>query len=102
MRGYPRDSCHSVRRSGRLRSSRTCAAVAVTALALLAGAGEPEIVRARVPSKDVAKWFPAGTEMRVMPAKEFDSLVKSASAGLLRQRAAQPPRLIRARHHRAL
>ena len=56
----------------------------------------------RVPAKDVSKWFPAGTELRVMPANEFESLVAGANEGLVRQRAAEPPRLIRARHHARL
>ena len=68
-------------------------------LVISAGASEPEIVRVRVPAKEVSKWFPAGTELRVMPAERFDSLVRGAIKGSSRQRAAQPPRLIRARHH---
>ena len=56
-------------------------------------------MRVRVPAKDVSRWFPAGTELRVMPAEQFDSLVRRAIEGSSRQRTAQPPRLIRARHH---
>ena len=52
------------------------------------GASEPEIVRVRVPAKEVSKWFPAGTELRVMPAEQFDSLVRRAIEGSARQRAA--------------
>ena len=60
------------------------------AVALLAGAGDPEIIRVTVPAKEVSKWFPAGTELRVMPAKEFDSLVAGAKEGLVRH---GPPNL---------
>ena len=72
--------------------------VALAAVALLAGAGDPEIKRVLVPAKAVSKFFPAGTELRIMPAKDFESLVAGATEGLVRRRAAVPPRLIRARH----
>jgi hypothetical protein len=62
------------------------------------GASEPEIVRMDVPAGEVAKLFPAGTELRVMPVEQFDSLVQRAVEGSVRLRAAQSPRLIRARH----
>jgi hypothetical protein len=65
---------------------------------LLTGADEPEIVRVRVPAREVSRWFPAGTELRLMPAKQFESLLKDAIEGSSRQRRAHPPRLIRARH----
>ena len=74
-------------------------AVALTAITLLGGAGEPEIVRARVPAKEISRWFPAGTELRVMGAKEFEALVAAANEGSARRLTADPPRLIRARHH---
>ena len=32
-------------------------------LLTLAGASDPEIVRVRVPAKEVSRWFPAGTEL---------------------------------------
>ncbi len=67
-------------------------------LPLLTGASDPEIIRARVPANDVSRWFPAGTELRVMPAKQFDALVEDAIDGSSRARSAHPPRLIRARH----
>ncbi len=57
---------------------------------------------ARVPAREVSKWFPAGTELRVMPAKDFESLVAGASEGSVRRRVADPPRLIRARHRARL
>ncbi len=63
------------------------------------GASEPEIVRVRVPAQGVLRYFPAGTELRVMPAEQFHSLLRRAIEGSSRQRTAQPPRLIRARHH---
>ena len=56
--------------------------VALMAVTLLAGAGGPEIIRARAPANDVSKWFPAGTELRVMAANEFESLVARANAGI--------------------
>jgi hypothetical protein len=68
-------------------------------LAISAGAAEPEIVRLRVPAQDVSRWFPAGTELRVLPAERFDALVRAAMKGIARQQAAQPTRLVRARHH---
>jgi len=74
-------------------------ALVLLSLVVFTGASEPEIVRVRVPAKDVSKWLPAGTELRVMPVEQFDSLVRAAIKGSSRQRAAQPPRLIRARHH---
>jgi len=96
----------STNRSGRIGSSgpgraKLLGRVALLVLSLVisAGASEPEIVRVRVPAKDVSKWFPAGTELRVMPAEQFDPLVQGAIKGSSRQRAAQPPHLIRARHH---
>jgi hypothetical protein len=74
-------------------------ALALLSVTLLAGAGDPAVVAVRVPARDVSKYFPAGTELRVMPAGKFESLVARATAGMARQQAAQPPRLIRARHH---
>jgi hypothetical protein len=51
-------------------------------LALLAfGAGPPEVVRIRVPSDQVSRWFPPGTELRGLAAAEFDVLVQAAQAG---------------------
>ena len=70
-----------------------------TVFAISSGASEPEIVRVHVPAKDVLRLFPAGTELRVMPAEQFDSLLRRAIEGSSRQRTAEPPRLIRARHH---
>jgi hypothetical protein len=96
----------STGRSTRIGSSVAAGVKRLGSLVLLlvvfatsTGASEPEIVRARVPAKDVLRWFPAGTELRVMPAEQFDSLVRRASEASSRRRTAQPPRLIRARHH---
>ena len=85
-----------------------CAGVAVKCIVAFltftfqAGADDPQIARVRVPAKDVSKWFPAGTELRVMPAREFDALVAAAQKRSSALRAAGPPRLIRASHHARL
>jgi hypothetical protein len=73
-------------------------AVSWLVLLILSGASDPEIVRVQVPAKEVSKWFPAGTELRFIPSEKFDSLVEGANRGSSRQRALEPPRLIRARH----
>ena len=89
-----------VRRCGRVPAGLSVGlALLSLALARLALASEPEIIRVRVPANQTSKFFPARTELRVMPAQQFESLVKSATAGSSRQRAVQPPHLIRARHH---
>ncbi len=68
---------------------------------LAIGASDPEIVRARVPARNISRWFPAGTELRVMPAEEFESLVARATKGLARAgssaaepRSRDPPRAL--------
>ena len=46
-----------------------------------------------VPAGEVSKWFPAGTELRVMPAAELDALVARAVKGRARAagtRSAEP------------
>src|SRR5690242_15600630 len=64
-----------------------------------AGAEEPpEVVRIRVPSAKVTKRFPAGTDLRGLPADQFEALVKAARKGAERRSALAPPRLLRARH----
>jgi len=60
-------------------------------------AESPEVVRARVPSKKVANWFPPGTPLRLLTPEEFEGLLKSADEGT-RARAEGGPRLVRARH----
>jgi hypothetical protein len=67
-------------------------------VALLGGANDPEIIAVRVPAKDVSKFFPAGSELRVMPVEKFNSLVADATKSSGRRQAAEPPRLLRARH----
>ncbi len=89
-----------IRLSGTPRAERGAwCAVALTAITLLAGAAGPEIIRARVPASGVSRWFPAGTELRVMASKEFESLVAGANEGSARRRTPESPRLIRARHY---
>src|SRR5262249_40605226 len=63
---------------------------------------EPEIIRLYVPAKQTSKWFFPGTELRVMPVDEFESLVKRAAAGSNRLKVPEAPRLIRARHQARL
>ena len=84
---------------GRLRRARAvwlglCLASAVSA----AAAGEPEIIGVRAPAGKISRYIPPGTELRVLPAELFESLVTRATEGLRRQLAAEPPRLLRARH----
>jgi hypothetical protein len=87
-------------RLGSIGRNRTGLALAFlfTASAHVAAAGEPEIIPVSVPSTKVSRYFPPGTELRVMPAGEFESLVKKATAGRSRQKSPEDPRLIRARH----
>ena len=73
-------------------------AVALLLFAGSSGASDPEIVRVRVPASEVSKWFPAGTELRVMPPDQFETLVRRAIAGSSREPAPLAPRLVRARH----
>jgi hypothetical protein len=79
----------------------TCVVVFLT-VAVQAGADEPEIVRVILPAKEVSKSFPAGTELRIMPAREFDALVARAQKRSSALRATGPPRLLRASHHARL
>ena len=89
-----------IRRFGRVPAGPSVAlALVFLAWARFAAASEPEIIRVQVPATQTSRWFPARTELRVMPAEQFESLARRATEGLLRQRGAQPPRLIRARHH---
>jgi hypothetical protein len=85
--------------SGRLGVARAVAlALWFSAFAHVAAASEPEIIWVRLPVEQVSKYFPPGTELRVMPADEFESLVLRATAGASRQKAPEAPRLVRARH----
>jgi hypothetical protein len=63
------------------------------------GAGPPEVIRVRVPSDSIVKWFPPGTELRGLSGERFETLVDSARDGLERQAKLAPPRLLQARHH---
>ena len=79
---------------------RLLAALGLLVFVLAAAPGRaepPEVVRARVPSKKVANWFPADTPLRLLAPEEFEALLKSA-AERTRERAEGGPRLIRARH----
>src|SRR5260370_8992193 len=73
---------------------------AATAFALfgsgLVAAGPPEIVRVRVPSEQVPKWFPPGSELRGLHLEEFEALVKKAQPNLGRAEAGQDAKLLRA------
>jgi hypothetical protein len=71
---------------------------AFLAVIVLAGAAGPTVVAVRLPSKDVPRYFPAGTELRVMPVGRFESLVKQATLAAQRRAATQAPRLIGAKH----
>jgi hypothetical protein len=103
MNHFPRESAGMTRQFGQSGARRAnegaWCAVALVVITMLTGAGGPEIIRARVPANEVSKWFPAGTDLRVMAAREFESLVARANEGLVRGRASDPPRLIRASHH---
>ena len=63
-----------------------------------ADAGPPEVIPVRVPSSEVAKWFPAGTEWTALTFLQFESLVKAATTGSERLDPGSYPRLLRARH----
>jgi hypothetical protein len=63
------------------------------------GASDPEIIRAKVPLKDVSKWFPPGTELRILSPEEFESRAQAALQTTARIGAGQPLALTRARHH---
>ena len=63
-------------RCGRVAAGPSLAlALVLLALSPPAFASEPEIIRVRVPATQTSKWFPGGTELRVMPAEQFESLV---------------------------
>jgi hypothetical protein len=69
------------------------------ALLLLTGAADPEIIKVWVPAKDVSKWFPPVTELRILSPEEFESRVGAALEMQAARRSIRSPRLIRARHH---
>ena len=59
------------------------------------GASPPEVVKIRVPSGKLSKWFPAGSDLQVLPSGRFDEMVKAAAERPLAPRDA---RVLRARH----
>jgi hypothetical protein len=71
---------------------------AVCASLFLAGASDPEIIRVRAPANDLARWVPPGTEVRVMPPAQFESLARATQQNARLAQLDQAPRLIRARH----
>ena len=79
---------------------RISTVVAIAFLWLAPGliAGSPEVIPVRVPSADVAKWFPAGTEWTGMSFRQFETLRKSAIQAASRREIGAGPRLIRASH----
>ncbi len=68
------------------------------AIALLVGAGPPEVVRVQVPADQVPEFFPQGTELRGLSVKELNALTAAAQAGAARAARSVVPRLLRARH----
>src|SRR5262249_10995571 len=66
---------------------------------VLPGASAPEVVRVRVPAKDVSRWFPPGTALRIMAPEDFESRVEAAVQRPAGRQGAARPALIRARHH---
>ena len=70
----------------------------LAAFLLSTGAAPPEVVRVHIPAGQVTTWFPAGTELRMLSAGQFDSLLERARRGA-KGTALAPPRLIRAHHH---
>jgi len=85
-------------RGSRVRNIIGRVAWAAGILFFLTGASEPEVVRVRVPAQDVSRYFPAGTELRVMTPADFEAKVAAAFKGLSLKPVDRSPRLIRARH----
>lgn len=87
--------------SGRSRQGRVHVTLLLAALlatfggAALAGS---EVVRVRLPAKDVSRFFPPGTGLRVLSPREFEARVEAANREPAARRAAEAPRLLRARH----
>ncbi len=98
LRRHERSSV--IRRSRALRAAvAVWLAILIWAFARVAAASEPEIIGLQVPAAKTSKYFPPGTELRVLSAEQFKSLANKAADGLKRQLSAEPARLIRARHH---
>jgi hypothetical protein len=81
-----------------LRTIGAPVALAIGSLFLLTGASEPEVIRVRLPAQDISRLFPAGTELRVMTAADFEAKVAAAFQGQSSTLLDRSPRLIRARH----
>ncbi len=62
------------------------------------GAAPPEVVRLRVPSQSVSKWFPPGTELKGISAADFETLIGAALSGSRTTTAEDSPRLLRSSH----
>ena len=65
------------------------------ALAAWLGASPPEVVKIRVPSEKISKWFPPGSDLQVLPSGRFDELVEAARG---RPPAPRVARILKARH----
>ena len=73
-------------------------ALIVLGLGSFAFAAPPEIIPVRVPSRDVGKWFPPGTEWTGLTFPQFEALSRDASKGSARRESDAAPRLLRAKH----
>jgi hypothetical protein len=88
-----------VARNGRIPAEMALLLVlAAWAFLFLTGASDPDVLRVRVPAADVGRWFPTGTDVRVMPPSDFESLVRAAARGSSLRQRGEPPHLIRAHH----
>ena len=86
--------------SGRFRTVQAVFLVlSFSALGQAMAASDPEIVRVQVPAGNISRLFPPGTELRIMKAEAFETLVKRSNETLERRLSAEPARLVRARHH---
>jgi hypothetical protein len=72
--------------------------VAAFALFAVPATAGLDVVRVRVPAKDVTRFFPPGTELRVLAPEDFESRVAAARSQPAGGRPAVAPRIIRARH----
>ncbi|MDB5349976.1 MAG: hypothetical protein JWN86_1223 [Planctomycetota bacterium] len=83
----------------RPRQLSPTALVALMLVATASAADRPEVVQVRVPEEKVRSFFPAGTELRVLPMQDFETLLKSVrEAERPGGRADGSPRLLRAKH----
>ena len=74
-----------------------CPSILVLASAiviLVTGASEPEVIRVRVPAREISKYFPPKTDLKVMSPDRFNSLVDSATRGWAGRANSRVPRLI--------